>query len=85
MLPHYFISFFSREWLFVTGCVARGVLPSGLLPAAHHRQLLHLGEGEMRGEPGEPVHHGGQGVRGEVLAVHDHLQKTSERAPVQRK
>ncbi len=71
--------------MLLPGGVARGVLPSGLLPAAHHRQCLHLGEGEMRGEPGEPVHHGGQGVRGEVLAVHDHLQKTPERAPVQRK
>ncbi len=71
--------------MLLPGGVARGVLPSGVLPAAHHRQRLHLGEGEMRGEPGEPVHHGGQGVRGEVLAVHDHLQKTPERAPIQRK
>ena len=59
--------------MLLPGGLARGVLPPGVLPASHHSQLHHLGEGEVRGEPGKSVHTGGQGVRGEVLALYVHL------------
>ena len=64
--------------------VARRVFPPGLQFPALRGQLQHRGEGEVRGELREPLRDGGRGVRGEVLAVHDHVQKTPERAVIQR-
>ena len=36
----------------------------------------------MRGELREPLRDAGRGVRREVLAMHDHVQKTPERAVI---
>ena len=62
--------------------VAWRIFPPWLQLPVVGGQHQHRGQGEVRGELREPLRDAGRGVRREVLAMHDHVQKTPERAVI---